>query len=640
MSFTYRENQNTPLTWAQLDGNFREVESVQRDVLNQVEVAKVAAESAAESSSSSQSSAELAEEMARISVVRWCGNSTTPPATRLDGSPLEISDEYGNLTDNLRYNWTGTAWVALNSSAQQLEERQADPSGAKTIGYDLAKVSSFSRTVDSALKDRPNILDYLDSAERADSKTGTPLFDASARFQAAINDGGQVDVPAGVFGIADTVMARYDCALIGPKTGRGTPFGKGATLKWIGGVENRKTMLLAGGNDVGIDPSEEMAAVTIENLYFDGQNKVGFLVYGTYVSNESVLRNLKGKGSTEYNFYFAKSWYATYEDITSYAAKNNGIAFGMPLIYADNTSPAWAFDSTRLDMNNTSISKIRAHSSGQRFSVDTPGTWSHLDPVTRNKGYGIGIGVGYGMHVEDITSERSGGANLYSYTNNRLNKLIADGYFELPCQGSGIAHGDWANIILEATSAIGGQYALRDLHLNESSGGVYTVGSQRPVKLERVNGGEFLKSLEPNGNQIRNVAFPPRFVTMDACDNRMGFYSVRGHTPWAYGANKDLNTFWTVSVPQQADSSSLTYLVWVKPQAGWVGQGGSGSVPVYYYNGAEGTLALPGDLTVGTWNLVAALNAGLKEIKRITDGGVGVMDMAITIATPNTKIGL
>lgn len=156
MSFTYRENQNTPLTWAQLDGNFREVESVQRDVLNQVEVAKVAAESAAESSTVSQLSAELAEEMARISVVRWCGNSTTPPTTRLDGSTLEISDEYGNLIDHLRYNWTGSAWVALNSSAQSLEERIRD---AMNPANGSAMVGHSGRTLADILSDCVNALD-------------------------------------------------------------------------------------------------------------------------------------------------------------------------------------------------------------------------------------------------------------------------------------------------------------------------------------------------------------------------------------------------------------------------------------------------------------------------------------------------
>lgn len=142
MSFTYRENQNTPLTWAQLDGNFREVDSVQRKVSTQVMAAAASAESAAAASTASQSSAELAEEMARISVVRWCGNHEEAPSTRLDGSPLQISDEYGNLSDNLRYNWTGTSWVALNSSAQQLEERLSAQDGASIIGGASMTVST------------------------------------------------------------------------------------------------------------------------------------------------------------------------------------------------------------------------------------------------------------------------------------------------------------------------------------------------------------------------------------------------------------------------------------------------------------------------------------------------------------------
>lgn len=151
MSFTYRENQNTPLTWSQLDGNFREVENVQREVSTQVMAAAASAESSVAASAASQSSAELAEEMARISVVRWCGNSTTPPTTRLDGSQLEISDEYGNLTDNLRYNWTGTVWIALNSSAQQLEVALSQPEGDEKVGSKNSVSISVSRTVASKL---------------------------------------------------------------------------------------------------------------------------------------------------------------------------------------------------------------------------------------------------------------------------------------------------------------------------------------------------------------------------------------------------------------------------------------------------------------------------------------------------------
>lgn len=134
MSFTYRENQNSPLTWAQLDGNFREVEVVQKDVSVQAMAAAASAESASNARDAAEGFSEHAEEMARISTVRWCGNHTEAPTTRLDGSPLEISDEYGNLTDHLRYNWTGTSWVALNSSAQDLEVRLSGNDGAEMIG--------------------------------------------------------------------------------------------------------------------------------------------------------------------------------------------------------------------------------------------------------------------------------------------------------------------------------------------------------------------------------------------------------------------------------------------------------------------------------------------------------------------------
>lgn len=196
MSFTYREDQNTPLTWAQLDGNFREVEAVQKDVLTQVEAAAESAASSESSSTEAKSAADLAEEMARISVVRWCGNSTTAPTTRLDGSPLEISDEYGNLTDSLRYNWTGSVWVALNSSAQSLEERISTVSngdqGVALAGYhgrNLA-VSLQNRNGAAGLKKFVQKLYYDANKKRINSRlVGTSIStgnSASAIFAQAL----------------------------------------------------------------------------------------------------------------------------------------------------------------------------------------------------------------------------------------------------------------------------------------------------------------------------------------------------------------------------------------------------------------------------------------------------------------------
>ena len=57
---------------------------------------------------------------------RFVGVSAVAPTTRLNGDPLQQADEYQNSVDKLRYSWSGTSWVALNSSAQQLEVRLND----------------------------------------------------------------------------------------------------------------------------------------------------------------------------------------------------------------------------------------------------------------------------------------------------------------------------------------------------------------------------------------------------------------------------------------------------------------------------------------------------------------------------------
>ena len=75
------------------------------------------------------------------------GSHAENPTTRNNGQPLEPGDETWNSTDKQPYWWNSTAWVALNSSAQQLEERFAGPDGSKIIG-------DGQRTVYDAIRDR------------------------------------------------------------------------------------------------------------------------------------------------------------------------------------------------------------------------------------------------------------------------------------------------------------------------------------------------------------------------------------------------------------------------------------------------------------------------------------------------------
>lgn len=68
------------------------------------------------------------------------GSHAENPTTRNNGQPLEPGDETWNSSDKQPYWWSGTAWVALNSSAQQLEERLAAETGSGQIGWERGSV--------------------------------------------------------------------------------------------------------------------------------------------------------------------------------------------------------------------------------------------------------------------------------------------------------------------------------------------------------------------------------------------------------------------------------------------------------------------------------------------------------------------
>ena len=159
-----------------------------------VESAAFAVDSSAFADASAASAASSA-----ASDARFAGTLATAPTTRLNGSPLQQGDEYQNSVDHIRYNWTGAAWVALNSSAQALEVALADPiNGAKEVGYGGA-------TVDSALVDIAQQLFHLPGDVSA-------LVTAEADRAEAAADAAQLS--GGVYadttlGLAATAVGRY-----------------------------------------------------------------------------------------------------------------------------------------------------------------------------------------------------------------------------------------------------------------------------------------------------------------------------------------------------------------------------------------------------------------------------------------------
>lgn len=85
---------------------------------------------------------------------RWCGLRSLAPTTRINGTALQEGDEYQNTTDKLRYTWSGSAWVALNSSAQQLESRLASTvitDGAHIVKHKQGSVASYLDSMTTGL---------------------------------------------------------------------------------------------------------------------------------------------------------------------------------------------------------------------------------------------------------------------------------------------------------------------------------------------------------------------------------------------------------------------------------------------------------------------------------------------------------
>lgn len=169
---------------------------------------------------------------------RFCGVSATAPSARIDGSALQLGDEYHNSVDKLRYSWSGTAWISLNGSVQQLEDRLASPTGSQEIG-------NGQRTVYDSLQDKGVSIKDAPFNAKLDGITDDSLaLQAFCEYLQA--NGGKGVIPAGVL-YSKTYRPRFDVT-----TGFVKPFviegaGKAVTTIKFGNIS---PVLNAGGTAV------------------------------------------------------------------------------------------------------------------------------------------------------------------------------------------------------------------------------------------------------------------------------------------------------------------------------------------------------------------------------------------------------
>ena len=170
-----------------------------------------------------------------------------------------------------------------------------------------------------------------------------------------------------------------------------------ATIKYIGEANNKKAVIVVGINDVG-KFNLDCTANVLSNIQIDANNLCGIGVYSTYCTNETRIENITTSNTLEYGMYFAKVWYSTFKNLSAFASKGNGIAFGMELRFSDGTiiKPSGEYEDI-IQINGAFIDNIRTHTCGKEAN-------SQDDKY----GYGIGIGKGYSLTVTKMLSENCG----------------------------------------------------------------------------------------------------------------------------------------------------------------------------------------------------------------------------------------
>ncbi|KWU38706.1 hypothetical protein AVL52_02780 [Vibrio parahaemolyticus] len=412
------------------------------------------------------------------------------------------------------------------------------------------------RSNSERFKDRPDIREYQNLVSDG-------LWNDA--IDTALSESTSILMPNKTFDVSDTIrLSRRGSGLQGYSKNARNYSDSTFKLRWRGGNAPRKAVVQFGQNEVGAEPLIDASDNVLSNALIDCGDDVdgraGFGVYGTYLTNETLLDRIAVVGSSEYNYYLARSWYADFRNLFSFACKNNGIALGVPLRYADGELVEWS-TAAPLELNNCEIYNLRSHSAGQRFSVDAPGTFDPMDVNMVRHGYGIGLGIGNSYHAKKVTSEGSGGFNLYSFTSSQPEKTIKQLYLESTMKNSGLDPAtELGNILFEADSEQGGAVEVSDGFCNYHSGGIYLLGQKRPMRLRNLQQPRFLKSID--GLSKFEI---DSFVYRENCYFGLGYHTTEDRTVIADEV-KNIRYSWEINIPFDPT----------------VATGGSKGYPVYY----------------------------------------------------------
>lgn len=426
--------------------------------------AEASADDAAESAAASEASAvdsEINAELAALSGARFCGVLAVAPTTRVNGSPLQQGDEYHNTVDHMRYNWTGVAWVALNSSAQSLETRLADPVyGSDMVQYLLKNFAdAVPCDVSERLDQRLYFWNFLTPNQRNNVTADLGTMDLTAAWDkmlASLKKPGTfvypitplVQFPVGTIYFATEKVVSQKIHIVGEGSGQsGGDYG--TTIKFpadcsgfifkkanTGPNENgsdssiiERMFIQGGGIDAGARTKhgiDMQARIQVKNVTCNGfsGNGINIVAAASVRKNANlwVLDTVKLRGNGMHGLY------------VSGADANAGIA---TMVDASNNNRSGIYDDSFL--GNTYIAchtsangkKGQVHYEGNRYYCASDTLGGSTVPGTNSA---VWILIGAGSVHPVYPTWVSGGeyyiGYAYRFTNDSAHTVIVSCYFE------------------------------------------------------------------------------------------------------------------------------------------------------------------------------------------------------------------
>ena len=261
-----------------------------------------------------------------------------------------------------------------------------------------------------------NIYNYIHLVENGDWTTA---------IRTALSENKNVFLPNGIYNVSDKIIIPSEGGLIGETPYSWNEDGKyGTIIKYVGNLRERDTLIQLNNNNVGSQIVDNASGIILENIALDCNKLIGIGIYGTYVTNDSIIRRVQVFRALEYGIYIAKSWYATYEHLLARRCEGCGIAFGMPLRWSDGSEITFS-NPDDLQINNCQIEHIRSAFIGtnKKFNIHT----------NKMYGYGVGFGDGNGMRARLITAEACDGAGVYCRLGSQPSYTLSELYLEYNC---------------------------------------------------------------------------------------------------------------------------------------------------------------------------------------------------------------